>query len=56
MDGPSRGAQALAQVIFIDPIIDPATGTFRIKLEVVPTEVFAPGLAARLLLETPARH
>ncbi len=56
MDGPSRGAQALAQIMFIDPIIDPATGTFRVKLQIDPTEIFAPGLAARLLIETPARR
>ncbi len=56
LDGPSRGTQALAQVMFIDPIIDPASGTFRIKLEIAPSEVVAPGLAVRLLLETPAPH
>lgn len=55
LDGPSRGAHVLAQVMFIDPLIDPASGTFRIKLEITPSDIVTPGLAALLILDTPAQ-
>ena len=51
LDGPSRGTQAMALVTYVDPMIDPASGTFRVKLHVVPTDVVSAGLAARLLLD-----
>ena len=53
LDGPSRGEQASAEVVYVDPLIDPSSGTFRVKLEIEPTKTVSAGLAARLLLTTP---
>lgn len=56
LDGPSRGEQASAEVVYVDPLIDPSSGTFRVKLEIAPTDSVSAGLAARLLisnLDTP---
>ena len=53
LDGPARGTQSSAEVVYVDPLIDPSTGTFRVKLEVVPSELVSAGLAARLLISNP---
>lgn len=50
LDGPSRGEQATAEVVYVDPLIDPSSGTFRVKLEISPSESVSAGLAARLLI------
>ena len=50
LDGPSRGEQASAEVVYVDPLIDPSSGTFRVKLEINPTASISAGLAARLLI------
>ena len=50
LDGPSRGEQVAAEIVYVDPIIDPSSGTFRVKLEISPTETVSAGLAARLIL------
>jgi len=53
LDGPARGEQVSAEVVYVDPLIDPSTGTFRIKLEVSPSESVSAGLAAILLISNP---
>lgn len=53
LDGPSRGEQTSAEVVYVDPLIDPSSGTFRVKLEIAPTESVSAGLAARLLISNP---
>ncbi len=54
LDGPSRGEQASAEVVYVDPLIDPSSGTFRVKLEIAPSNSVSAGLAARLLISNPA--
>lgn len=49
LDGPKRGTRLQAEVISVDPVIDPASGTFRFKLRLVPEENVTVGLSARLL-------
>ena len=48
LDGPSRGVPVAGVVVFVDNVIDPASGTFRVRLEVGPTEQAVPGLGAKL--------
>jgi len=48
--GPARGAQPEATVTYVDPIMDPETSTFRIKLEVGLTDKIQPGMSATLQL------
>ncbi len=50
LDGPSRGEQVAAEIVYVDPIIDPSSGTFRVKMEISPSETVSAGLAARLIL------
>ena len=45
--------QASAEVVYVDPLIDPSSGTFRVKLEIAPTDSVSAGLAARLLISNP---
>lgn len=49
LDGPKRGTRLQAEVISVDPVIDPASGTFRFKLRLLPEENVTVGLSARLL-------
>jgi RND family efflux transporter MFP subunit len=49
LDGPKRGTQLEAEVASVDPMIDPASGTFRFKLRITPQENVIVGLSARLL-------
>lgn len=51
LDGPAQNQQVTATTTYVDPLIDPSSGTFRVKLEVTPRkgEVVA-GLAAKLIL------
>lgn len=48
--GPARGTQPEATVSYVDPIMDPETGTFRIKLEVALSDTIQPGMSATLQL------
>lgn len=48
--GPARGTLHLATISFIDPIMDPESGTFRIKMRVTPTRWVQPGIPATLQL------
>lgn len=50
--GPARGTQPEAVVTYVDPIMDPETGTFRIKLEVALTDTVQPGMSATLQIPT----
>ncbi len=50
LDGPARGEQATAEVVYVDPLIDPSSGTFRVKLEISPSENISAGFAARLII------
>ena len=50
LDGPSRGELTTAEVVYVDPLIDPSSGTFRVKLEISPSANISAGLAARLLI------
>jgi len=49
LDGPGRGQQATGTIVFVDSLIDPASGTFRVRMELVPTEAVVPGLGAKLV-------
>ena len=53
LDGPKRGTRLEAEVVSVDPVIDPASGTFRFKLRLAPQENVVVGLSARLLPQTP---
>ncbi|HQU08813.1 MAG TPA: efflux RND transporter periplasmic adaptor subunit [Opitutales bacterium] len=55
-DGPGKGQKVQAKVMYVDPLIDPATGTFRIKLQVEPSAVAIPGLSAEMLPDTLVKH
>jgi RND family efflux transporter MFP subunit len=48
---PTGGSQVIdAQVSHVDPIVDPSTGTFRIKLQIAVTNDISAGFTAVLLL------
>ena len=49
LDGPSRGQRVNGDIAFVDSIIDPASGTFRVRIEVKPTKQAVPGLGAQLV-------
>lgn len=50
MDGPGKGVETLGVITHVDEILDPATSTFRIKVELQPSASVRPGYAARLVL------
>lgn len=50
--GPARGTEPEAKVIYVDPIMDPETGTFRVKLEVPLSDTIQPGMSAILQVPT----
>ncbi|WP_052292023.1 efflux RND transporter periplasmic adaptor subunit [Candidatus Methylacidiphilum infernorum] len=50
IDGPSSGRQTLATVVHVDSILDPISGTFRVKLLIQPTDFIVAGMSALLLL------
>lgn len=50
--GPARGTQVEARVAFIDPVLDPESGTFRIRLQVDPTDKIQPGISVTLQVAT----
>lgn len=54
MDGPGRGTKVPGTITHVDSLVDPASGTFRIKVRVEPSSVAGAGFAARLLLEPAA--
>ena len=49
LDGRHRGKRIEGKVIHLDPIVDPSTGTFRVKLGIAPGDEVAAGFAARLI-------
>lgn len=49
LDGPARGQRATGTIVFVDSLIDPASGTFRIRVELAPTDQVVSGLGARLV-------
>lgn len=49
MDGPGKGVETLGVITHVDEILDPATSTFRIKVELQPSASVRPGYAARLV-------
>ena len=49
LEGPSAGQLIRGAVFHLDPMIDPASGTFRAKVKVTPSTGVAAGMAARLL-------
>ncbi|MDD2676886.1 MAG: efflux RND transporter periplasmic adaptor subunit [Methylacidiphilaceae bacterium] len=50
LEGPFAGAKVSAKVAYVDSLLDPATGTFRVKLILEPSEKTIAGISARLLL------
>lgn len=50
--GPARGEQVAAQIAYIDPVLDPESGTFRIRLHVDPTDKVQPGISVTLQVPT----
>jgi len=48
--GPVSGKRLEGEVTFVDQIIDPAAGTFRVKISLEPTEDIVVGLSARIVL------
>lgn len=54
LDGPDAGTQVSAEVVSVDPVIDPASGTFRFKLRVPNGNKVAVGLSARLIASAAA--
>ncbi len=52
LDGPHMGKIVEALVDYVDPLIDPASGTFRVKLLVEPSMDVYSGLGALLLIDT----
>ncbi len=52
LDGPKQGTRLQAEVVSVDPVIDPASGTFRFKLRLAPQDNVTVGLSARLLPRT----
>lgn len=52
LDGPHQGEKLTAEVVSVDPVIDPASGTFRFKLRIAPGNNVAVGLSAKLLTDT----
>ena len=49
LDGPHKGRIIPADVIHIDPLIDPSSGTFRVKLRVRDREFASAGISARFI-------
>ncbi|MDH3254645.1 MAG: efflux RND transporter periplasmic adaptor subunit [Acidobacteriota bacterium] len=49
------GARFAARVLRISPVIDAATGTIKVTLDVTPDERLRPGMFARVFLETERR-
>lgn len=49
LDGPARGQRATGTIAFVDSLIDPASGTFQIWVELAPTDQVVSGLGARLV-------
>ena len=49
--GPKAGYRLKGLISFVDRIIDPAAGTFRVKVSVEPTEDVVVGLSARITLD-----
>jgi len=56
LDGPAAFTQVLATVFYVDELIDPASGTFRIKLSLQPQAGVYSGLGALFLPETHQPH
>lgn len=50
--GPARGEQVAAQIAYVDPVLDPESGTFRIRLHVDPTDKVQPGISVTLQVPT----
>ena len=50
IDGPGKGTETVGVITHVDEILDPATSTFRIKVELQPSASVRPGYAARLVL------
>ncbi len=55
LDGPFKGSLVDAKVEYVDSIIDSASGTFRIKLSLEPSEKVTAGLAGLLIIEEAQR-
>lgn len=45
-DGPGRGTSLDGAIVHVDPIIDPQSGTFRVRVQVPPSQQVQPGLSA----------
>ncbi|WP_244232792.1 efflux RND transporter periplasmic adaptor subunit [Methylacidiphilum caldifontis] len=50
VDGPYAGEKVEATVIHVDPILDPASGTFRVKLVINSSSKVVAGLSAELVI------
>lgn len=50
LEGPFAGVKVNGKVIYVDSLLDPATGTFRVKLILEPSDKIVAGISARLLL------
>ncbi len=49
--GPDKGMKFEGKVSFVDRVIDPAAGTFRVKILIEPSEEIVVGLSSRILIE-----
>lgn len=54
LDGPNKGMIVTATVLSTDSVIDAASGTFRVKLDLKPSEYVVAGLAGMLVLDDAA--
>jgi len=58
-DGLARGRTVQGTIVHVDPIIDSQSGTFRVRVQVLPSNEVQPGLTAHLNLpqeQTPSNH
>ncbi len=53
LDGPHKNEVVESKVVYYDTLIDAASGTFRVKLALEPSESVTGGIAGMVLLETP---
>ncbi|GAB4268656.1 MAG: hypothetical protein Tsb0018_00490 [Opitutales bacterium] len=56
LDGPGRGKTVIASVDSVDSLIDPASGTFRVKLKLESSATVTSGIAARLLPDSVSKR
>src|SRR5690606_40823561 len=58
-DGLARGRTVQGTIVHVDPTIDSQSGTFRVRVQVLPSNAVQPGLTAHLNLpqqQTPSNH